>query len=414
MQTIFLLLTAISSVGGAAALIAVAMICVSVADSPQQAGVETSLVLATSLLASALAVPYAQVPAHRFGIRRTFVVTLAVWSLLFLVRGIAIGLGAPPYLTVLLLTPFSGICQGLVLALNQVVLRAYSPAKDLHNSVSHYVAISGLAVAVGSPIGGLMVDTLGPAWMLIINGLSFIPLLLFVQFAPSLSPLGKAAPSRGRAWGAMLQRLRAQPRLRLLCLIGVVATVAFGPLSQLMVPLAFSLGYNLALHASLLMGALAAGALISPLLVRLQQSLTAHLHTSGVHASTAGYAIAGAVLLVIAIASEVFSGVPKLLSILALLILLGGFSNAARSFVVSGIQTGRSKAESVLDLSVFYFAVSLGMPVGALMWGQLIDLIGGRGALIFASAVTLIVMIVMRQFFARRPAFTEWAPTNSV
>lgn len=385
----FLGLSMFSVMAGPLAITSIAVIARDISDHTTSTGVETSLIFALFTFASAAALPYSARLAHRWGTQKSYAIVLGTLSALFFLAAVMLAAGAPRYVYMIALAPFVGALQGLGTTLAQVNLQSFSPKKHLQQSVALYGGLSAVALGLGSPVSAAFVDWLGPVPCLALHGLSFLPLLIFVRYA---KPITNQKPPKHQAhpWKDLVTSLRNNSNLRIFCGLGVLASFAFWPLTQMMIPLAASLGHQLLIHAGILSSALAFGSLASSWFVRI-------LERSGsrANASLIGWSLAAAVLLTIGLVAILIDDHYELLVIAPALFLLGAFNNAARSFVISSIEKSKPQSQVVSNLATFFLATALGMPIGTLLWGQMIDTIGASVAIVASATVALAVMLFL-------------------
>ncbi len=387
-QSAFLTAGALSHAGTMIALLATTVMAADSAPSPSQAGFRVSAMLSLAFTGAALGLPYTSVLTSRLGTRRAYASTLVTSALIYAGVVVLLFAGVQPYPVLLVTAPFVGALTGLRMPLNQMMLRSYSEPDKMRSSEARFTMVGGIAAIVGAPVAGIMIDTVGPLWCLVVNCLSYMGLILV---AALVSPITEPAlPGAVHApWRSAVRALKSQRELRRAALAGVLAASVLGPLLQLIVPVARVLGHGLATHAGLMLACVHVGAILTPIVV----TFAARRPMTSLQAAGRGYAFAGVVLIVNAMLIVALSGTVEFLALCAVLIAFGLFYYVGNSFNVAGIQEVSCDENRVLNMSVYFLAVAVGMPVGLLIWGQLIDRFGAEAAILTAGCAACAAMV---------------------
>jgi len=247
--------------------------------------------------------------------------------------------------------------------------------KDLTNAIALNGAMFTSAVLVGPAVGGFIYNWLGPAWCFLINGLSFLAVLLALVLMRI-----QEAPRAARAKNPLadlMEGLRYSVHHRLTrnmtLLQGLVGLLGFGMMS--LTPawakdvLMGDAGTN-----GLLLSARGAGSLLAALVVA----------SAGARVPRGRMWTIGSFLLAI---SVFFFGITKWLPLSMLVLMIAGLGfllmgNNANALVQSNVPDAlRSRVMSVYTM-IFFGAV----PLGSFFYGQFAAWTGLTTAVFFSSA----------------------------
>jgi MFS family permease len=251
--------------------------------------------------------------------------------------------------------------------------------EDLTNAIALNATMFNTGTAIGPAVAGVTYALVGPAWCFMLNGLSFIAVivaLLMIRIAPR-----PASTRRASAWAALLEGLRyiaRDPAIRtLMGLVGV--TALFGVSSATLFPAwAVSVLGGDATTAGLIQSARGIGALIGALTIASLGSFK----FKGKLLSYGSLTFPVLLLIFAQIRSLPLSLLVLLLSGVAIIMIM----NVANALVQSlAPDTLRGRIMSVYSLTFFGL-----MPVGALWAGSAAEVAGEPAAVSLGAAVALV------------------------
>ncbi len=321
---------------------------------------------------------YGGVVADRVSRRRLMVITQsAMMMLAFILAGLVFaGLIQPWHIVVL------AFCLGVVNAFDAparlALVSELVEREDLINAIALNATMFNLATATGPAVAGIAYALIGPAWCFMLNGLSFIAVivaLLLMQIAPQAE--------RGRyksAWDELKEGMGyilREPAIRtLIVLVGV--TSFFGISSATVFPAwAVRILGGDATTNGLLQSARGVGALLSALLI----------------ASLGRFRFKGRLLTIGTFAFPVLLllfALARWLPLSLALLLVGGMAvilimNIANALVQTLVPDAlRGRVMSVYSMTFFG-----GMPLGALWVGTVAEYAGEPTAVISGALVAL-------------------------
>lgn len=382
---LFMLVAAGSQVGSTGSLLAITTIAADAAPTTRQAANYTSALFFVLFGCAALAMPYTARVSQRLGVLKSFAAIQVAACICWLTVAGLIALGVPGYPVLLASSVIAGVLRGWGMTLGQLSLSSYAPSAGRARSIALMSSAQGLGAVVGGPVGGLIVDFAGPLAVIVFNALTFLPVAWVVlAVAPLRTP--KSARMQEKPWRAIWASMKSTSAVRGAVMVAAASALMIGPLSQMMVPLSRDLGHNLALHAGILIGALAAGNMLAPVLLpRLQHSIRA--------VSTAkAYTIAAGAMVSISLFAYLLDGGAELVALGLIFIVFAAGSTTGRSFLVDFVQIESAEEERTRNLSTYFLAIMLGVTVGSLLWGQLL---AGAGAVVTLLALSLGMLIMM-------------------
>ncbi|HQZ85418.1 MAG TPA: MFS transporter [Actinomycetota bacterium] len=383
---LFMAVAAVSQVGSTGSLLAITTIAADAAPTTRQAANYTSALFFVMFGVAALAMPYTALVSRRLGVLKSFAAIQVAACLLWLAVAGLIALGAPGYPVLLGAAVLAGALRGWGMTLGQLSLSCYAPTAGRARSIALMSSSQGLGAVIGGPVGGLLVDLAGPLAVIVFNALSFLPVAWVVlAVVPLRAP--KSARMQEKPWRAIWASMRSSSAIRGAVVVAVGSALMIGPLSQMMVPLARDLGHNLALHAGILIGALAAGNLLAPVLLpRLQHSIRA--------VSTAkAYTIAAGAMVCVSLFAYLLDGGAELVTLGLVFIVFAAGSTTGRSFLVDFVEIESAEEERTRNLSTYFLAIMVGVTLGSLVWGQLLSSAGGFVTLLSLSIGMLLMTV---------------------
>ena len=298
-----------------------------------------------------------------------FTHTVRIWQILSLsfIVGLGQSFGGPAY---------SALLPTLV------------PVEDLANAIAMNSIQFNLARVIGPVIGGLAYATAGATWCFTLNGLSYLAVIaslgmIQVKFVPQRSkePILNSMKEGLR----FIREREGLPALVFLAFFTAALGFSLTGFLPVIVQTVFHQGprtYQLLLVSS------GAGSVVGALIVAAseklkQQGFVVLLTLTGLGASVAGFAL------------------NRWLPLSCLLIFMCGVAiMASASLMLSLVQLLVSDQMRGRVMSVYNLAFRLGIPVGGLVLGKVIPIVGISHALASAGlgliAVTLYFVIAMR------------------
>jgi len=309
-----------------------------------------------------------------------FTHTVKVWEILFLsfVVGLGQSFGGPAY---------SALLPTLV------------PAEDLANAIAMNSIQFNLARVLGPAIGGLAYATLGATWCFTLNGVSYLAviaslLMIQVNFVPQKS---KEAILKSMKQGIAF--IREREGLSALVLLAFLTTLfGFSLTGFLPVIVQTVLHGGPRTYQWLLMSS-GAGSIVGALSVAASEKLKEHGYIVlwtliGLGAAIAGFALS------------------RWLLLSCLLIFLSGLAlMASASLMLSLVQLIVPNQMRGRVMSVYNLAFRLGIPVGGLVLGKIIPLVGVSKAL-SGSGFALIGIVLYLLAAKRNSAVFQRAITG--
>jgi predicted MFS family arabinose efflux permease len=298
-----------------------------------------------------------------------FTHTVAIWEILslsFLV-GVGQSFGGPAY---------SALLPTLV------------PAEDLANAIALNSIQFNIARVLGPALGGLAYAALSATWCFALNGISYLVviaslMLIQVEFVP---PKSKEPILQSMQEG--LAFIRQREGLSALVFLAFVTTLLGFSLTGFLPVIVRTVFHQGPQTYQLLLVSSGAGAIVGGLLVAASEKLKQQGHLVllaliGLGASVAGFALSRSLLLS------------------CILIFLSGVAMmASASLLLSLVQLIVSDQMRGRVMSVYNLAFRLGFPLGGLVLGKVIPIIGVSAALCGAGlaliGIAILLVIAMR------------------
>ncbi len=311
----------------------------------------------------------------------------------FLLAGLAwAGLATPA--VIIALAVVSGIAMAFDMPARQAFTLDMTSREDLLNAISLNSSIFNGARVVGPALAGLVIGSLGTAACFLINGVSYIAVIISVLMMRLPPYVPQAAAARASAWSGLhyvWQHRRVRTILGLLGMVGI-----FGWSYAVLLPAfardVFGLGAD---GYGILMSASGIGALVGALTVA-----TAGHVFSARNVALAGNWLFAAALIAFAVNRNFYFAL--------VLLSLGGFgmllffstSNTVMQTIVPDEMRGRV-------LGVWGLVFGAMIPLGSLEAGWLAEWLGAPFALAFGGAVCAIAGLVALVAIKRREAETR-------
>ena len=288
---------------------------------------------------------------------------------------------------ILLLLTLNGFVAGMQIASWQAFVTELVPREHLLNAVTLNSAQFNAARAFGPALGGLVLATLGPSWAFFLNAVTYLAMVgaLVLVRPPRIDR--PASTGRPRALAEMRQAMRyvrTEPGISVCLLIVFALGFLGGPLFNLIVVFAddvYGVGDGLygVLAACLGLGAILAAPVIAGPGTRLSRS-----HLVAVAMVTYGVALVALGLAPVAV-----------LGAAALLVAGAGYLGISATLNTT-IQLQVTEAMRGKVLALYVMTLTLAMPLGSLLQGWLVDLVGIQVTVGAAGVILLGVYVALR------------------
>jgi len=320
--------------------------------------------------------------------RRTVLLITGIMQFLFtLLLAAAWAAGVRSIAVILVLLLLSGLAGGLGIASWQAFVTELVPREHLLNAVTLNSAQFNAARAFGPAVGGIVLATLGPGWSFFINALTFLAMvgaLLMVHVPKVVRPVVEGRSHPMTEMRQALRYVRTQGGI-VVCLM-IVFALGFlgGPLFNLLVVFADTV-YEVGDGAyGLLAGCMGAGAILVAPLVAGRGSRVARSHLVAVAIVAYGFALIALGL----------APVP-VLGAAALFVAGAGYLGIS-STLNTTVQLQVTEQMRGKVLALYVIILTLGVPLGSLVQGWLVDVIGVQATVIGAGSVFLTLFVVLR------------------
>ena len=285
-------------------------------------------------------------------------------------------------LVVLGLMAVAGSLSGLSMPSWQSFVNDLVPREDLLSAITLNSLQFNAARALGPGIAGVLLATLGPSWAFLLNGLSFVFVLVaLLVVRPAISRSAAVAKeARRRQFRAAVRYARGQPGLLVSFLVVLIVGVLANPVFQFTVVFAESELDVGPIGLGLLNVAFGVGAVLAAPVV------------SGYRMSTLGGTVRWA-LLVYGVAIVAFGLAPNFVVALMALALVGGSFLAVISAANTSIQVivADHVRGRVIALRIMVFTAA--NPVGAVVQGYVSDVVGPRPTVVGAGVLLMLVTV---------------------
>jgi MFS family permease len=291
---------------------------------------------------------------------------------------------ASPVLVTLTVT-LLGIAFALVGPTWQAFVSELVPRSALLNAVTLNSTQFNASRATGPMFAGLLITTLGPGSVFLVNAASFgavIAVLMMIRSGNTAASVGSSRPRPLREFRAAVRYATGFPGI-VACLVTVAALgLCGGPLTDLVVVFAKDVFEVDDLAYGLLVAGFGVGAVIGAPFVAGRGSGVRRERLLAI----AVWAFGGAVI--------AFALAPVYaVALVALLVVGAGYLTVA-STLNTTIQVQVADAMRGKVLSVYLMVLTITMPLGALVQGWLTDLIGPRPTVTGAGVLFLVVVML--------------------
>lgn len=334
--------------------------------------------------------PMAGSIADRFDRRRVLLITQSAMALAALSLWVAWASGVRSLGVILALVSLAGVLAGLNIPSWQAFVNDLVPRDDLLSAVTLNSLQFNASRAFGPAIAGVLLATVGPSLAFLVNGMSFVFVLVALALVRTRPPTRTTPLSGGflRQFGRAVRYTRTQPGIVIGMVVAVLVGALGNPIQQFTVVFAadeFEVG---PLGLAFLNVAIGLGAVLAFFLVSGWDNVVTK--AAMVRWSLLAY---GAAVVAFALAPNYALGLA------ALVVVGGGFlavistTNTAVQTIVADHIRGRVMAFRIMAFTGAY-------PLGALLQGWIADQVGARVTVAGAGLVLLVAGLVL----ASRPA----------
>ncbi len=325
--------------------------------------------------------------ADRYPRRTVLMITGTLQFAFTLLLAVAWAAGVRSIAAILFLLLLSGVAGGLGIASWQAFVTELVPREHLLNAVTLNSAQFNAARAFGPAVGGIVLATLGPGWSFFINALTFLAMvgaLLMVRLPKVERPkvVGRSHPMTEMR--EAVRYVRTEGGIVVSLIIVFLLGFLGGPLFNLLVVFADDV-YKVGDGAyGLLAGCMGAGAILIAPLVAGRGSTIARSRLVAIAMVAYGLALIALGL----------APVP-LLGAAALFVAGAGYLGIS-STLNTTVQLQVTEAKRGKVLALYVIILTLGVPLGSLVQGWLVDVIGVQATVIGAGVTFLGVFAVLR------------------
>lgn len=325
--------------------------------------------------------PLAGSIADRYDRRRILMVTQSLMALAALTLWASWALGLRNVWGILGLVALSGVVAGINIPSWQAFVNDMVPREDLLSAVTLNSLQFNAARAFGPAIAGILLYSFGPTWAFLVNGLSFVFVLVALLLVRT-RPHRRASPLSGsfiNQFARAVRYTRTQPGI----LVGMMSAVLVGflgnPIQQFTVILAKDefevdeLGLGM-LNVALGLGAVLAAPIISGWDHVLTRSTIVRI----------ALPMYGAAVITVGVAPNFAVALGALVVVGAGFLSVIATTNTAVQVIVADHVRGRVMAFRIMAFTGAY-------PIGALVQGAIADRIGTRATV--AGAGTILVVV---------------------
>ena len=384
----YLIVSAVSSLGATGVYLATAVLAATAAgdDLGEKARV-TSLIFALNLVLRSLVIPYATRIARKVGTVRAIYLVKIGSVLATVVAGILLTIDETGGSIIPVLLGYGGLAgllSGIKQPLNPPLLECYS-GLSLDDATARNRMFYGAASAIGALGGGFAIDEFGPEPLYLVGAVLTLPAVIFLILLPP-----KAALPRPKAvahpWRDMADCLRSSRPLRSAVWLGLAAAILLGPLISMIVPILNQLGHNDAKKAGVVLTIVAAGQVLTPVVVRRLERGRAPLvaATRAVQITSVAFLLLSGVIFV--------EAADRFFLLVACVFIFGAVFYSVSSFLYVSATHGVSGEQENEFLATYMLVTGLGAPIGTLIWGHAL---GSVSLEIFFLVVSVAAAIIV-------------------
>lgn len=395
----FILSVGLSASGSTIAMLGATAIAAATGDGVHGA-LWTGAFLVALFTAKALVIRFVPGVSNRFGPERVFMLTNLAAILLWAGAGILVISGAPGILVILIIAPFAGVVNAVFAIELPLLSHAYLSNHSMAAANARVSVARGLACAIGAIGAGVLINTAGPGYALIVRAVFAVPLLLVLHGASrgttAPPPLVTGSGSDPEVGPSIL----ADPVIRRVILLAAVLTVTTAPVAGMIVPIAQSLRQTpLVIGASIMLAAMSAGELLSPFFVHRYE----HRHQRGHDPMSAALIVVASALLAFGLVSMVLTARAELAAWVLIGLLFGGAESSSHSVVLGQLVANAGSFDLRHAMASMKFAMNLAAPAGFVLWAVLIDQANAEAAIVIAAAALILVTVTV----GRAPKMTD-------
>jgi len=158
------------------------------------------LVMALQFGPQLLLLPWTGLAADHFNQRKLLIVTQAAMGILALALGVLTVSGLVRLWHVYVFAALFGSAAAFDAPVRQIFVAELVGDADLHNAVALNSTSFNAARMIGPAVAGLLIALVGTGWAFLLNGVSFVAVLISLAFlrAAELRPHARALPAKGR------------------------------------------------------------------------------------------------------------------------------------------------------------------------------------------------------------------------
>ena len=325
--------------------------------------------------------------ADRFHRRHVLMATGTLQAFFALLLWVVWSSGERRLGVILSLVTIGSFANGINIASWQAFVTELVPREHLLNAVTLNSAQFNAARAFGPAVGGAILALVGPGWSFFINGVTFLAIVLALVVVRVPRVVREVAPGRPRPMAEMWQAVRyVRTERGIVTCLSVVFALGFlgGPLFNLLVVFADRV-YGVGDGAyGVLAACLGTGAILTAPLIAGRGTQVARSRLVVV-----AMAVYGTALLVFGL-SPVY-----LLGAAALTVAGAGYLGIS-STLNTTVQLQVDEAMRGKVLALYVMTLTFAVPLGALLQGWLVDVIGAQATVAGAGALFLGVLVVFK------------------
>lgn len=293
---------------------------------------------------------------------------------------------------ILALSFFVGVGQSFGGPAYSALLPTLVPPEDLTNAISMNSIQFNLARLIGPTIGGLTYKAFGATWCFALNGLSYVAVILSLFTIHVAFTAPKVQMSVMKSMKEGMRFIRDREGLTPLVLLAFCSTLFGFSITGFLPVIVRTVFHRSTGTFQLFLVCSGAGSICGALITAAMEKLKGQ----------ARLALLGMLALGLTTASF---GASRWLPLSCILIFLTGMAlMASASLLLSVVQLAVDDSMRGRVMSVYNLAIRAGIPLGALLLGKLIPLvgvtrsIGGFGACLVAIALYFLVVLRMPSF----------------
>lgn len=334
---------------------------------------------------------FAGVLVDRFPKKKILLLTQSILMLQAFILGILVVTGYIQYWHILVLASVMGFANTLDMPTRQSYIFELVGKEDLMSGIALNSAIVNLAKVLGPAIGGLIITFLGTGACFLLNGISFIAVLIGLYLINTNS--GIIRKKNARVLADVLEGLRyiADRRILWTAVLAMLAVGTFAMNSDVIIPVfAREVLRKQASGYSLLLSAMGLGSLIGAFFVSSRSR-------KGPSRKILFGSAAGVCLFYVAMGA-----VHNYLLSLIMLAAAGFFTITFLTMVNSTIQLNSEDAYRGRAMSVYSLVLGGTTPIGNLFAGSVTEKLGANAGFFACGATALIFIVIILVVIKRK------------